>query len=111
MSDSAQKGRTSKQKSPKFQVLPEEQTNDQFDRLAGNVGTPEADKYNQKADEHQKIQDVDVENEDSEESGIFSDFDELDEARENLMALEREFLFAGRVPLDLACLHTLGSFF
>ena len=71
MSDSAQKGRTSKQKSPKFQVLPEEQTNDQFDRLAGNVGTPEADKYNQKADEQQKIQDVDVENEDSEESDIF----------------------------------------
>ena len=71
MSDSAPKGRISKQKSPKFQVLPEEQTNDQFDRLAGNVGTPEADKYNQKADEQQQIHNLDVEYEDSEEKVIF----------------------------------------
>ena len=46
MSDSAQKGRTSKQKSPKIQVLPTEETNYEIDRLAGNVGTPEADNCN-----------------------------------------------------------------
>ena len=45
MSGSARKGTTSKQKSPKIKVLPEEQTNNQFDQLAGNVGTPEDDKY------------------------------------------------------------------
>ena len=43
MSDSAQKRRTSNQKTQKTKVHPEEQTNDQFDRLAGNVGTPKAD--------------------------------------------------------------------
>ena len=71
MSDSAQKRRTPKQKSPKAQVLPEEQTNDQFDRLAGNVRTPEADRYNQTADKQQQKQDLEVDYEDSEESDIF----------------------------------------
>ena len=65
------KSRTSKQKSLKTKVLPVEQTNDQFDRLAGNIGTPEADNYNQKANKQQQIHDQDVEYEESEEIDSF----------------------------------------
>ena len=67
MSDSAQKGRNSK-KSLKIQSLPEEQTSDQFDWLASDVGTPKADSYNQKADEQQQIHGQDLEYEKSEEN-------------------------------------------
>ena len=90
MSDSAQKGRTSNQKGPKIHVLPTEESNYEINRLAGNAGTPEADNRNQKAGEQQQIHDNEVENEYSEVSVIFSDFDELDQARKNLMTLERD---------------------
>ena len=43
MTDSAQKGRTSKPKSPKISILPTEETNYEIDQLAGDVGTPAAD--------------------------------------------------------------------
>ena len=90
MSDSAQKRRTN-QKSLKTQSLPEEQTSDQFDRLAGDVGTPEADSYNQKADDQQQIHGQDLKYEKSEENYGFPDFEELDPAREILMILERDW--------------------
>ena len=71
MSDSTQKGRTSKQKSPKISILPPEETNYEIDRLAGDVGTPEADNCNQKAFEQQQIHDNGVENEHSVEKDGF----------------------------------------
>ena len=61
MSDSVHKGWTSEKKSSKIQVLPEEQTNDKFGRLAGNVGISEANNNNQKAVEQQLIHGQDVE--------------------------------------------------
>ena len=54
------------------------------------MGTPVADNRKQKAFEQQQIYDNEVENEQSEESDSFSDFDKLDGARENLMTSERD---------------------
>ena len=78
MSNSAQKGSTSKQKGIKIQVLSTEETNYEIDRLVGEVDTPEADISNQKAVEHQQIHDNEVENEQYKECDSFCDFDELD---------------------------------
>ena len=52
MSDSAQKGISSKRKVSKIHVFPTEETTYKIDRYAGDVGTPEADHRNQKSDEH-----------------------------------------------------------
>ena len=71
MSDSAQNGRTSKQKSQKIQVLFTEETNYEIDRLVGEEETQEADISNQKAVKHQQIHDNKVENEQYEESDSF----------------------------------------
>ena len=71
MSESAQKGRTSKQNGPKIQVLSTEETNYEIDQLAGNVGTPEADNRNYRAVEQQQQYDNEVEKEYSEGSVIF----------------------------------------
>ena len=68
MSDSAQRGRTSKHKSPKIPIRPTEETNYEIDRLAGDAGTPEADNRNHRAVEQQQTRDNEVENEHSEES-------------------------------------------
>ena len=48
-----------------------EDTNYQIDRLAGNVGTPEADNRNHRAFEQQQINDNKVENEQSEKKAVF----------------------------------------
>ena len=74
MSDSAQKGRTFEQKGPKIEVFPTEEINYKIDRLAGDVGTPEANSCNQKAVEHQQIHDNKGENEQNEESDCFVRF-------------------------------------
>ena len=54
------------------------------------MGTPETDNSNQKAIEQQQNQYNKVKNEHYKDSNSFSDFDKLDEAIENLMALERD---------------------
>ena len=60
----------------KAKVLPEEQTNNQFNWLVGNVGTLQANKDNQKAGKQQLIHDQDVEYEESVKNDGFLDFDE-----------------------------------
>ena len=60
-----------------------------IDRLIGDFGTPEADTSNQKAVEHQHIHDNKMENEQYEQSDSFLFFDEFDQARKNLVILER----------------------
>ena len=71
MSDSAQKGRTSKPKSLKFAILQPEDANYELDRLAGDVGTSKAYNRKQKVFEQQQIYNNEAENEQSEESNSF----------------------------------------
>ena len=88
MSKSAQKSGNLKQMRPKLQNLPTDVENNHIDRLAGDVGTPEADNPKPRADDQQHNEFQAEIHKQSDDEDDWGNFDESDKARENLMTYE-----------------------
>ena len=89
MTNNAQKNGSLKQKRLKLQHLPTDVENNHIDRLADNLGTPEADNSKPRAKGQQQNEFQGEIREQNDNETRLADFDELNKAREDLMTYEK----------------------